>query len=254
LHKTKGVAEWADVSVNLFKGCYNDCLYCYAKNFAERGNWQSRDTWTTMIPNEKNIKKRHKKYNGRVMFPTSHDITDDPFVFSTCLETLDKLLNWGNEVLITTKPRFVVVKAICDNYLDKPELKKLIQFRFTITSIIDTKLEFWEKNTPKYRERLESLEYAFNKGYKTSVSIEPMLDFHIIGLINDIYPYITESIWLGIMNYVSKELINDNDRYSEIIMINSTDHLKNLYFLLRDIPKIRFKDSIINKLKKEGVL
>jgi len=47
------------------------------------------------------------------------------------------------------------------------------------------------------------LEYAFNAGYGTSISVEPMLDSdHIEELANDLSPYVNHSIWIGTMNHI----------------------------------------------------
>jgi len=188
------------------------------------------------------------KFSGRVMFPSTHDIFDIPKYEEACFSVIGNLLSSGNEVLITTKPRLSIIKKIDKKF---SSFKEQIQFRFTITSSDDHLLEFWEPNAPRFEERLKSLQFAFKKGYKTSVSIEPFLDYNPEDLINTISPYITESIWLGIMNYIPR----NNLRKIEIPFYNSIrenyseKHLREIYQTFNDSPKIRWKNSIKKKLK-----
>ena len=109
---TTGTKEWADFNVNCVKGCRNNCRYCYAKMIAKRFKRCTEDTWKDMEINQKAVEKKYRKYDGRVMFPSSHDIIDDPNVLKSCIIVLDKLLHAGNEVLVTTKPDIEVVSPI----------------------------------------------------------------------------------------------------------------------------------------------
>ena len=102
---TSGTREWADYNVNCVQGCSNDCRYCYAKMIAKRFGRKTDETWKEMIINKNAVEKKYKKYKGRVMFPSSHDIVDDPKIIIACLTVLRKLLESDNEVLITSKPK-----------------------------------------------------------------------------------------------------------------------------------------------------
>lgn len=194
---TLGTKEWADSNVNCYFGCSNDCRYCYAKKMAIRFKRKTEETWKLMEPNQKAIEKGYWKRKGRIMFPTSHDITLESLY--DCLEVLKKLLNADNEILITTKPNLNCVKIICNEFFKK---KHLIQFRFTITSLNNELLRFWEPNAPTFKERLKSLIHAHKMSYKTSISIEPFLDENPFLLVDRLIPYVTESIWIGKMNYI----------------------------------------------------
>ena len=78
-----GTKEWADSNVNLVNGCKNDCRYCYAKKMAIRFGRKTNATWKEMEVNQEAIKKSYKKRTGRIMFPSSHDIT--PEVLDPCI-------------------------------------------------------------------------------------------------------------------------------------------------------------------------
>jgi DNA repair photolyase len=242
-----GTKEWADHNVNCIKGCFNNCRYCYAMLMAKRFGRSTSDTWKKMIVREDVVKTKFKKFSGRVMFPSSHDIFDIPEYEEACFLVLKNLLKSGNEVLITTKPRFSIIKKIDKEFSD---YKDQIQFRFTITSSDDHLLKFWEPNAPHFKERLKSLQFAFTKGYKTSVSIEPFLDYDPKLLIDALFPFVTESIWLGIMNYIPRNNVRKAEvsYYNSIRKNYSDEHLKYIFENFYEYPKIRWKDSIKTRL------
>ena len=244
---TTGTREWADYNVNCIKGCSNNCRYCYAKMMAKRFGRCTEETWMEMEINEKAVERNYRKYNGRVMFPSTHDIFDDPELQEACFVVIRKLLEAGNEVLVTSKPKLAVSEKIIEKF---SRYKEQLQFRFTITSIDDLLLSFWEPNAPTYEERFESLKFAYENAFKTSVSIEPFLDYDPQTLISALSSYVTESIWLGPMNYIPQNGISSKDEhyYTEIRKRYEISRLKNIYEDLKDFPLIRFKDSMSNRL------
>ncbi len=246
---TSGTKEWADHNVNCIKGCSNNCRYCYAKIMAKRFGRCSEETWQEMQINYNILNRKFRKYNGRVMFPSSHDIIEKPEVKEACLLVIKKLLDAGNDLLITTKPKLSITKDIIGRFYS---FKDQLQFRFTITSLDNELLSFWEQNAPSYEERFESLKYAYNNKFKTSVSIEPFLDYNPKELMVTVSPYITESIWLGPMNYIPASNISDQEKpkYLQIRRRYETNHLKEIFNGLKDFPKIRFKDSMFIRLKQ----
>ncbi|MCK4822725.1 hypothetical protein KA005_43580 [bacterium] len=244
---TSGTKEWADYNVNCVKGCANDCRYCYAKLMAKRFHRATEETWKDMEIREDILTKIFRKYPGRVMFPSSHDIVDIPDIKKACLTVLKNLLDADNEVLVTMKPSLNVTKDIVARF---GEFKETIQFRFTITSNNNATLSFWEPNAPSYDERVESLLLAYKEGYKTSVSVEPFLDTDPVPLVKDLSPFITESIWIGPMNHMPRKNIQSKDipEYNRIRAAKNIDNLQRIHDELVDIPKIRFKDSMRIKL------
>jgi DNA repair photolyase len=112
-------------------------------------------------------------------------------------------------------------------------------------------LRFWEPNAPDYQERKKSLVYAFNNGYKTSISCEPMLDNNVKAIIDDLSEYVTDAIWLGKMNFVIRRLktngLNNEitlEAANQILLWQSDDEIKKLYEKFKDNPKIKWKESI----------
>lgn len=214
---------------------------------AKRFGRCDEDNWKNMIIREKMVNKKFTKYNGRVMFPSSHDIVDIPEIKNACYTVIEKLLKSNNELLITTKPSLKITKEIIEKF---KKYKSHMQFRFTITSTDNELLSFWEKNAPSFEERIDSLILAYKQGFKTSVSIEPFLDFEPQHLVYKIAPYVTESIWIGPMNYITRSGISEEDtpKYEELRKNIDVQNLQNIYTELKDFPLIRFKDSMKIKL------
>ena len=198
-----GTKEWAAHTVNCCTGCAHDCKYCYARSIAVRFKRVCPENWKDEKIRPLDVSKKYSSMEGTVMFPSSHDISENNFL--QCFTVLKKLLDAGNRVLVVSKPHLRCISKICD---DLKAYKNKILFRFTITACDDRILSVWEPGAPCYEERKECLKYAFNAGYKTSVSVEPMLDSDNIDvLIKDLSPFVTESYvgWTG-WNYSGKDV------------------------------------------------
>ena len=242
-----GTREWADKNINIVLGCEHRCRYCYAAEMAKRfGRIAALEDWGTtcceLRPEE--VNKARKKYKGRVMFPTSHDIT--PRFLEECVSVLRKLLAAGNEVLIVTKPHLECVERLCR---ELAEYKDKIVFRFTIGAMDDELLAYCEPGSPVFAERLAALKHAHQQGFRTSVSAEPMLDVpHAVELYETLIPYITDTIWFGKMNQVSKRVdakTAEEKAAVRRIEENQTDErIRELYERLKDLPKVEWKESI----------
>ena len=244
-----GTKEWSDKSVNCCKGCDNFCRYCYGM-FGARRRKQIADIldWQNMTVKPHMVDAAARKFEGVVMFPTTHDIT--PSVLPACLETLNNLLSHGNEVLIVSKPHLSVIKTLCT---ELAQYREQIQFRFTIGSLSPATIRLWETNAPLPAERIAALRHAHRLGYRTSISMEPMLggNAEMIELVKTVEPYVTDTIWLGKLNRgvtsrglspedaarleVAKKAVRHGQRDSEILALVAA---------LEGNPKVRWKDSI----------
>ena len=244
--KAFGTREWAAVNVNIQTGCEHDCLYCYAKCMGIRFGRTATGKWKTPRLRRNMVEKGYRKRRGTIMFPTTHDITE--FNLSECLTVLKKMLVAGNEVLVVSKPHLTCVKALCKELKD---YKGQILFRFTIGSADPAVLSFWEPNAPSYRERLSCLKWAFQHGFKTGVSCEPILDGNIQRVIDAARPFVTDAIWLGRVNNLRKILAHiapDNRaalaKADELLALQTDEWVKGLYEKHRHDPLIKYKDSI----------
>ena len=196
-----GTREWSEKTFNCCKGCSHDCLYCYAKEGASRRKQINPKDWPNERIQEKKVSIRHrKKFEGQLMFPSTHDIT--PNNLDACITKLKNLLIPGNRVLVVSKPHLECIEKICASLQD---FKFQMLFRFTIGACDDRILSYWEPNAPGYDERKRCLIYAHQAGFETSVSVEPMLDSaNIDTLIGELLPYVTHSIWVGKMNHLGR--------------------------------------------------
>ncbi len=240
-----GTKEWSVKSVNCCNGCSHDCKYCYAKEDAtHRYKRFKPEEWSLERLRQKDVDKAYKKIDGQIMFPSTHDITPD--ILKECMTVLEKLLKVGNQVLIVSKPHYDCIREICKKF---EPYKHQILFRFTIGACDDRILSYWEPGAPSYSERKASLKYTFDQGFRTSVSVEPMLDSaNIDALISDLSPYLTHSIWIGTMNHLGRlEKYADNNLKKEIRRIRrgQTDSvIKAIYDRHNGNPLIRWKKEI----------
>lgn len=254
-----GVYEWADESVNIQIGCEHNCRYCYARHRAvERfGYCKSNEAWAQPVIDRRKVHKQYRKNYGTVMFPSTHDIT--PLNLHHCVEVITKLLGAGNSVLIVTKPHFRCVEKLCFEL--EPYDKNKILFRFTIGSMQDSVLRFWDPGAAKFAERLECLKYARGKGYRTSVSCEPFLDRYPEVTFSACVDYITDSFWIGKLRFlatrcnlknitsVEKQLFVDPLRRA----MDDDRFILGLYEALKDNPLVRWKDSMREVIESKSV-
>jgi len=127
--------------------------------------------------------------------------------------------------------------------------KNQILFRFTIGACDDQILSYWEPNAPGYDERKQCLIHAYQAGFQTSVSAEPMLDSaNIDPLFGDLLPYVTHSLWIGTMNHL-KRFGNGSDMVlrqaiAKIRRSQTNGIIKAIYKRHKDNPLIRWKKEI----------
>jgi DNA repair photolyase len=240
-----GTREWAEKTVNIQRGCANGCRYCYARANALRfGQIAEVDEWLSEKINDEQVHRSRGKSQGRIMFPSTHDIT--PANVVDCVIVLRKLARAGNELLIVSKPRLDCVRTLLESL---EGFKRQITLRFTIGAMDDTLLAFWEPFAPLYAERRASLELAFKGGWKTSVSVEPMLDAgRVVELVEDLQDLVSDVLWIGKMNQVRRRFhpkTPDEEVMIGRIEASQTDErIWAIYNALKDNPKVRWKDSI----------
>jgi DNA repair photolyase len=246
--KKTGTKEWAPFSMNFQRGCEHGCRYCYARYDAVK-RFKTCEARHWPIPCINNAKIDHpnkKKYPGRVMFPTTHDITPANISQYMCL--LRKLLDAGNNVLIVSKPHWDCITVICEAF---KQYKEQITFRFTIGSINYDILKFWEPGAPAFTERRACLQYAYSKGYNTSISCEPYLDNFVADTYTACKDWITDSFWIGMIRHFKSRVDLDGvspytaARFVDpLVRAMSDSVVKGIYSALKDEPLIKWKDSI----------
>jgi DNA repair photolyase len=248
--RVNGTKEWAASNANVMLGCKHDCRYCYARASAVRFGRTVPELWLKEVVQPNLARKRFGKRQGTVMFPTTHDITMENMEHT--LPVLGRLLKAGNKVLVVSKPQVQVIERII---LDFDKYKDQVLFRFTIGSKNDEVLKLWEPGAPSFYERLSALGMAFWQGWKTSVSMEPMLDEDedaIVACFNSVVPFVTDSVWLGKMNKAIERLQrngfgDDKDLMAAALWLvesQNDQRILSLYDRLKSDPRVKWKESI----------
>lgn len=245
-----GTRQWSDVSHNVGLGCSHDCKYCYAASYAtEKGYITNRAEWA----NEQLCPRRLPTKPGVVMFPTAHDIT--PFFLDSSISAISGMLQAGRQVLVVSKPHLECVKALCDAFSD---YRQQLLFRFTIGSINQQVCQFWEPGAPSPAERIAALQYAFLHCFRTSVSLEPMLEgaMGAAEVFRAVEPYVSETIWIGKMNSPRKRVdvtVPDNLAAVELIeAVQCDEEIMTIYNALKHDNKVEWKDSILQVVNRNA--
>jgi len=237
-----GTHEWAKFTINIQKGCENDCKYCYAKRIAMRfdkgNNRMPIHGWDTPEINTNLITKYITHFptkKGKIMFPSTHDITENNVL--ECCRVIWMILYSQNKLLIVSKPRIKAIQQLCKSIMINSHFKDQIEFRLTIGALDEETRNIWEPKAPSISERLDSLRYLLRRNFKVSISCEPLLNPNIIPYI--LTNYANENsfteLWIGAMNYFKGPAL---------------DYL-SIYKQYRNQNKVLWKDSFVKKLIKQ---
>jgi DNA repair photolyase len=236
--------SWGEKTANFICGCCNNCSYCYAQSNAIRRNEKTAETWKEEVVNQEDLNCPVHKCVGRFMYPSKHDIS--PQHINEHIFMIGKILKTGNSLFCITKPHYECIERICKAFSD---YKDKIEFCFTIGSTNPQTLAFWESNASTFQERVECLRMAYNQGFTTSVSAEPLLDRNLNGLVEELTPFVTRHLWFGKMNYPIKGLTVNGHRDTEtmkrvknlINFHNDANFIRYYYNRFKDNPKIQWK-------------
>ena len=98
---------------------------------------------------------------------------------------------------------------------------------------------------------MKSLKCAFNSGYETSISIEPMMDNKVDKVIDAVKPYVTETLWLGKVNQMWNRLNRNTDMNEKLVKKakqlekwQSDENILKLYNKYKNDSMMMWKDSI----------
>lgn len=233
--------QWSSYSYNIIDSstaCRNDCVYCYIKPMNIRFG-RVQDIEDVFRCDMRKVNKGWRKTDERkvYMFPTSHDIF--PENMKNYVEVCKKIMNAKNKIVCVSKPRLECVKFICE---ELSKYKKKFKFRFTISTNNNDIIKLWEPNATSYEERVECLKYAYEKGFKTSISMEPFLS-DPIKVIEDCEKYVKDKIWLGTMSDLKKMKIEK----SEITKLENLYSKRSIKEIINKIMNLDCKDKIYYK-------
>lgn len=239
-----GTHEWAEVTENIARGCPCACRYCYASHHANRFRLRERSDWAREELTKRAQITSYPARGGIVMFPSAHDLT--PFNLDAYLRVAKLMLRSGNRLLIVSKPRLDCITRLCD---ELQAYRDAILLRFTIGTVDPAITAFWEPGAPAPAERVEALRLAFEQGYRTSVSAEPLLGGleTALQLLPVVRPYVTDSIWIGKMNKIRTRVeMSDPEVLHHVRRIEHAQRDEEIMALVQALehdPLVRWKDS-----------
>lgn len=241
-----GTKEWAETTENICRGCPNNCLYCYAASYANRFKLKARSEWEHEEFTKRATITSYPARKGVIMFPSSHDIT--PFNVEECIRFAKLMLKKGNRLLIVSKPRLECIRRVL---YELEAFKEQILFRFTIGTLTNEISLLWEPGAPLPAERIEALSLTKASGFRTSVSIEPMLEDAngAIAVVEAARLFVSDTIWIGKMNKVRLRVKSEDPAIQKAAdkvttELQSDESIMTLYRHFKDDPMIRWKDSI----------
>jgi len=173
----KSGVEYADFCLNHAEGCSHGCKYpCYAYMMKRRcGVIKTYSEWCKpkLVSNALELlDKEIPKYRDVIKY-VHMCFSTDPFMYNqeqVCdlsLKIIDKLNS--NEVRCTVLTKGIFPKEIARiNGFSKNN-----EYGITLISLDEEFRQSYEPNAAPFRNRIQSLKYLHEKGYKTWVSMEP---------------------------------------------------------------------------------
>lgn len=200
IYEPKGKAkEYGDYALNIYTGCPHKCFYCFAPNVLHA---QKEKFHSCVLP-RKNIVEETKKQIERdnITGKLIHlCFTCDPYPAgydSTPTREIIKILkNYGNHIQLLTKNGEGAVRDF--DLLDEDDWFGITYAGYEIGEAKVSPAS--EPNAGPWLERLRALKIAHDRGIKTWVSAEPVLNaVDVLNLI-ELADYI--DLWkIGKLNY-----------------------------------------------------
>lgn len=189
IYNPKGAAkEYCEWALNIYTGCPHRCFYCYCPQVMRR---KEEDFFSRVEPRKDIVEETRKQLEreditGKLIqlcfigdpYPTGYD--------STATREIIKLLKeYGNHVQILTKG---------DGSRDFDLLDKNDWYGITIDG---------GKTPPKvHYDKITAIQKAHEKGIKTWISFEPVLDAgEVLWCIQNIAPILADKVKIGKLNY-----------------------------------------------------
>lgn len=167
--------EYSELAVNLYKGCPHGCEYCYAPNCLRKSKqsftetYGPRDNIVNMIQKDL-IEMRAAKDNRQVLLCFTCDPYPGEYEDNITTQYVLELFKAYNQPFqVLTKGG---MKAARDYHL----YKKTDALAVTLTLENESDSLKWEPGASLPYDRISSLKKAKEKGIKTWVSFEPVID------------------------------------------------------------------------------
>ena len=196
IYEPKGKAkEYGDLAANIYTGCPHRCYYCFAPNVlhTEREKFHSNVQPRPGIVEEVRKQLEKEKITGKLIhlcftcdpYPTGYDT-------SVTREVIKLLKDHGNHVQILTKG---------DGRRDFDLLDENDWYGITLSSMNVPQCRHDEPGSYGPNTRLAALIQAHNRGIKTWVSFEPVLDDESVLTTIGMYFQFFDKVKIGKLNY-----------------------------------------------------
>lgn len=251
IYKPQGRAkEYAGLALNVYMGCTHACLYCYApgaahktredyiaeaqprKNIIERLEKDCQELISFEIDGLMGLKKHepipyiHMSFLGDMYQPADDDL-------QLTRQAIKTLIKYDLPFQILTKGG-----SRAKRDFDLLEGYDKCKFGTTLIFASQTFADKWEPNTASIADRIDTIIEARNRGIKTWVSVEPVVDpEQALSLIDFISPWVDE-FKVGKINY-NKEIEEKVDWIK--FRKNVTNLLKRIgakYYLKNSLTKL----------------
>ena len=217
IYEPKGRAkEFAPLAVNLYRGCSHGCGYCFVPLVIK----MKREIFITLPQSRRDILKALEKDAIRFRGDEREillSFTSDPY---QPLEMELGITRQAIEILMANDLRFTILtKGGSRATRDFDLLKNYNKCRFGSTIIFteQSDADRWEANAPPVSERIETIKLAREKGIKTWVSLEPVIDpFQALELIKILHPFVDE-FKVGKLNYKQPDIEVDWLQFRETV-------------------------------------
>jgi len=176
IYQPRGAArEYSELALNLYSGCPNGCLYCYVPACLKKqkedfhANMASRKAIINLI--QRDLIEMKEAKDGRTVLLC---FTCDPYPGEcednrTTQEALELFKAYNQPFQLLTKGG---MKAARDFHL----YKKSDAYAATLTLLDGPESTQWEPNAAPPLDRIASLKKAKEKGIRTWVSFEPVIN------------------------------------------------------------------------------
>ena len=197
IYQPKGSAkEYCDNAVNLYLGCNHGCTYCYGPT----ANKQTRTDFLNPVPTKntmQDIQNHANKYRGQEVLLC---FLTDPY------NKLDQEMQLTREAI-----KILMANDVIPVILTKAGMKSTRDFDIlngkygaTLTFINNEDSLKWEPGAALPEERFQALREAKNRGIRTWVSLEPVIDpGQTLEIIHRTHEYV-DHFKIGKWNYDSR--------------------------------------------------
>jgi len=230
-------AEYSPLAANLYYGCSHGCLYCYVPQTIK----ENREVFKAQPRPRKDILKYLEK-DAKAFRSDDREILisfiSDPY---QPLEMELGITRRAIEILIKNELRFTILtkggmRAVRD--FDLLETYEKCRFGTTLIFTEQANSDKWEPNAPPITNRITAIKEAHERGIKTWVSLEPVIDpQQALALIRELNSYVGH--WkIGKLNYKQPDKPVDWIKFRQDVR-KQLDSLGADYYLKKSLTKFK---------------